>query len=322
MYDIVEKTTPRILVIDDNESIHADFRAILEPRPGQSVDLAEERAALFGQETPTAPDILSFDVDYALQGEEGVEKVCRALSENHPYALAFVDIRMPPGMDGIETIKEIWRTCPTMEIVICSAYSDYSWHDMMEKFGQTDKLLILKKPFDNIEVQQLAASLTLKWQLMNRLDEMVKQRTQEIYHWLRQLDCLNRISTLLEPPEIDWEATLPALVALIPSALRSADRAGVRLTVNDQVFCAGNVHVTRWTHQQEIRMGTTTVGTLEVGYSQEQSTLEDTPLPDDEVELICNISRKIGCALDSHQWRTAVQQENQRLQQHLEDAPA
>jgi PAS domain S-box-containing protein len=72
---------------------------------------------------------------------------------------------MPPGWDGIETIARIWEVDPELQIVVCTAYADYSWEEMRAKVGQPDSLLVLKKPFDNIEVQQVAHALTKKWLL-------------------------------------------------------------------------------------------------------------------------------------------------------------
>jgi PAS domain S-box-containing protein len=91
--------------------------------------------------------------------------VKQALADNRPYALAFVDVRMPPGWDGVETIARIWEVNPDLQIVVCTAYADYSWDRMRARVGQPDNLLVLKKPFDNIEVQQLAHALTKKWLL-------------------------------------------------------------------------------------------------------------------------------------------------------------
>ncbi|GAF88236.1 unnamed protein product, partial [marine sediment metagenome] len=90
------------------------------------------------------------------------------------------DVRMPPGWDGIETIQELWKVQTDLQVVICTAFSDHSWSDVIRKFGKTEQLLILKKPFDIIEVQQLACSLTEKWNLLNNLDKMVKHRTEQI----------------------------------------------------------------------------------------------------------------------------------------------
>ena len=66
--------------------------------------------------------------------------------------MAFIDVRMPPGWDGIETTGRIWEVDPEIQVVICTAFSDYSPDEMLAKLGRSDRLLILKKPFDNVEV--------------------------------------------------------------------------------------------------------------------------------------------------------------------------
>ena len=153
----------RILVIDDNVSIHEDFRKILET-PKDSGSLDQARAALFG-EAPSLPPREGYELAFASQGREGCGMVHSAYGKGQPYALAFVDMRMPPGWDGLETIENLWYVNPTLEIVICTAYSDHPWEDVSRRVGDTDKLLILMKPFNSIEVVQLAHSLTKKWNL-------------------------------------------------------------------------------------------------------------------------------------------------------------
>jgi two-component system, cell cycle sensor histidine kinase and response regulator CckA len=152
----------RILVIDDNSAIHDDIRKILAPAKPESPSLEDAEALLFGSTKESAP-VASFEIDSALQGQEGLELVRKSLEEDRLYALAFVDVRMPPGWDGVETISRLWQIYPELQIVICTAYSDYSWEDITKQFGQSDSVLILKKPFDNIEVLQMAHALTKKW---------------------------------------------------------------------------------------------------------------------------------------------------------------
>ena len=154
----------RILLVDDNTSIHEDFRTILCPSGTGTAALNELEAALF-DEVPQAQDNTTFVLESAFQGQEALEMVKQSLQENRPYAMAFVDVRMPPGWDGIETIARIWEVDPELQIVVCTAYSDYSWENMRARVGQPDSLLVLKKPFDNIEVQQIAHALTKKWML-------------------------------------------------------------------------------------------------------------------------------------------------------------
>lgn len=173
----------RILLVDDNRAIHDDFRKILGEPADSTALLDAAAAALFGEMAPVAP-LTSFVLDSAYQGQEAVECVRRAVANGCPYAMAFVDVRMPPGWDGIETTAKIWEICPNIQIVICTAYSDYTWDDMIAKIGQSDRLVILKKPFDNVEVLQLANALVAKWQLLEQvrahvseLEERVRERT-------------------------------------------------------------------------------------------------------------------------------------------------
>jgi two-component system cell cycle sensor histidine kinase/response regulator CckA len=181
------RTPYRILVVDDNVAIHADFRKILMPKdPGMS-DMSEAEAALFGDEMPAEVAETNYEVDSATQGEEGLHLVRKSLQEKRPYALAFVDVRMPPGWDGIETIGQIWKVDPTLQVVICTAYSDYSWEEMVSKLGRSANLLILKKPFDSVAVHQLACAMTEKWSLsrqqktsMAGLESLVGQQTDQL----------------------------------------------------------------------------------------------------------------------------------------------
>jgi two-component system sensor histidine kinase/response regulator len=172
----------RILVIDDNRAIHDDFRKILITSCLPN-DLDEDEAALFG-ETTAKFALPEFEIDSAYQGKEGLDLIEKSLSEDRPYALAFVDVRMPPGWDGVETTCKIWELYSDLQVVICTAYSDYSWEEMLKTLGYSDRLVILKKPFDNIEVLQLAISMTEKWRLyqqtklhLDDLERMVEERT-------------------------------------------------------------------------------------------------------------------------------------------------
>ncbi len=176
----------RILVVDDNPSIHKDFQIILlEERSNSQLDAL--RAEVFGGKAGEDKTNDVYQLDFASQGEEGFEKVKQALDANEPYQVAFVDMRMPPGWDGLQTIEQIWQVDPLLQIVICTAYSDYSWEEINKKLGKSANLLILKKPFDSAEVTQLAAALTEKWELarkaalkMDQLEKMVKEKTREL----------------------------------------------------------------------------------------------------------------------------------------------
>ena len=139
----------RIIVIDDNPAIHQDFKKILLTSDKKRHKLFELNKLLFDEQAEDPDPVLPmFQIDTAWQGEEGLAYVKHALAEGAPYALAFVDIRMPPGWDGIKTIHNIWKMDKNIQIVICTAFSDYTWEETVEELGITDNLLILKKPFD------------------------------------------------------------------------------------------------------------------------------------------------------------------------------
>jgi len=176
----------RILVIDDNPNIHKDFQTILLEEE-ESTTLNSLRNEVFGDSNSQRVNKSVYELDFASQGKEGCDKVKQACSENRPYELAFVDMRMPPGWDGLKTIEHMWQIDPHVQVVICTAYSDYSWGEISERLGKSESLLILKKPFDSAEVAQFASALTQKWVLAKQaalkteqLEEMVKERTDEL----------------------------------------------------------------------------------------------------------------------------------------------
>jgi diguanylate cyclase (GGDEF)-like protein len=193
---MVKSTAPinrRILVIDDNADIHGDFRKVIGSGADDGSDLAAAELALLGETLPANLNP-GFEIDSALQGQEGVARVKQALDEGRPYAMAFVDMRMPPGWDGLETIEHLWAIDPDVQIVICSAHSDYDWTDVVARLNHSDKLLVVKKPFEAIEVMQCANALTRKWQnerivrrQVETLEQVVSARTQGLETANKQL---------------------------------------------------------------------------------------------------------------------------------------
>lgn len=187
MSDAENEVVHRILIIDDNPNIHKDFETILVEED-EATNLNALRAEVFGEQPASDSATKStYELDFASQGEKGCEKIALACAQGRPYELAFVDMRMPPGWDGLKTIEHLWRIDPSVQVVICTAYSDYSWGDITDRLGKSENLLILKKPFDSAEVAQLASALTKKWVLARQaslkteqLERMVKERTDEL----------------------------------------------------------------------------------------------------------------------------------------------
>jgi len=162
--------TYRILIVDDNADIHTDFRKILSPPSELSSELAAAASAVFNR-APAPTTLARFELDTAYQGQQGLEMVKAARAANRPYDVAFVDMRMPPGWDGLETIARFWEVQPGLLAIICTAFSDYSWEEINRRLAQSDRFLILKKPFDNVEVFQLAAALTSRARVERELAE-------------------------------------------------------------------------------------------------------------------------------------------------------
>jgi diguanylate cyclase len=177
MNDSVEYANCRVLVIDDNPAIHQDFAKILAQQPDVDSGMTQAERILFGEEFSSFVQP-TFEVQFALQGKNGVTLVERARAAERPFALAFIDMRMPPGWDGLETIQHLWAADPDVQVVICSAHSDYDWSDFNEKLGHSDKLLVLKKPFEPIEVLQCASALTRKWQA----EQILRRQVQSLEH--------------------------------------------------------------------------------------------------------------------------------------------
>jgi len=185
----------RILLIDDNAAIHGDFRKVLgaEAEDSALTELAVLEAGLFGEarKVPTRPN---FEIDSAYQGQQGVEMARSAIAAGRPYAMAFVDMRMPPGWDGLQTIEALWAVDRDVQVVICSAHTDYDWSEVVERLQHSDRLLVLRKPAEPIEVLQCATALSRKWhnerlvrEQMERLEQVITVRTSGLEAANRQL---------------------------------------------------------------------------------------------------------------------------------------
>jgi signal transduction histidine kinase len=212
----------RLLVVDDNAGILEDFRKILADNVCSPTDFDALEAAVFARGTSNPVKRPRFDLDVMLDGEAACESAKAAREENRPYKVAFVDMRMPGGWDGLKTIEELWRVDPDIEVVICTAYSDLPWNEITERLGATDQLLILRKPFEMIEVLQLATALSQKWRLRREekcrvatLEQQVEERTRHLRETLRQLETVNgQLMSALEAAAAGSQAKSQFLAAM------------------------------------------------------------------------------------------------------------
>lgn len=195
MIDVARSKNRTILIVDDNEDVHKDFRKILITEP-ESDELDELEASIFGPSDVQKP-LQGFELSSAYQGAEALDKVRSAHRAGRPYALAFVDVRMPPGWDGVETIQRLWEVDPNIQMIICSAYADYSWDQIVQELGVTDKLLLLRKPFDPNSVKQMALAVVCRWnrdrkhrERIAELEAQLGKHGEELAHLRPDLDRL------------------------------------------------------------------------------------------------------------------------------------
>ncbi len=183
----------RAIVVDDNSEVHHDIRRVLAddmvPATGA---LADVEARLFGH-ARKAPERQHFAIDSALKGEEAFSMLKAAQERSEPYALAFVDMRMPGGWDGLQTAERLWEVDPNLQIILCTAFSDYSWEDIVARLGQRDGLFILKKPYEAIEVKQAASALVRKWQLAGSLRKQMAELEATVVERARALEHSNSL---------------------------------------------------------------------------------------------------------------------------------
>jgi diguanylate cyclase (GGDEF)-like protein len=214
----------RVLIIDDNPAIHEDFRKILDGDAESADALAAMELALLGEaDVPAARP--RFEVSSAMQGQEGVAAIEQASADGRPFAMAFVDMRMPPGWDGLETIQRLWAVDPDVQVVICSAHADYDWADVVATLGHADKLLVVKKPFEPIEVMQCASAMTRKWQNEQVLRRQVETLELVVTTRTEGLEAANR--------QLRYLATHDALTGL-PNRVLLEDRLSQAIARSDR----------------------------------------------------------------------------------------
>ncbi|KTD66117.1 EAL domain-containing protein [Legionella spiritensis] len=173
----MDKPNYKILVIDDNPMIHKDFRKIFTKNTHKRnrMDSLDE---LFLEEEEIVNPLGHIQIDSCYSGQEGLLLIQKSIDNNEPYSVAFVDIRMPPGWDGIETVSRIFDIEPNIQIIICSAYSDYSWENMLVEVQHKGRWLLLKKPIDITEVRQMTLALCEKWLLQLDMKGQIEKKTR------------------------------------------------------------------------------------------------------------------------------------------------
>ncbi len=170
----------RVLFVDDEAELLAEFKKILQPSENTNIELKELDAKLFGASNKIKQK--TYDITLCTQGDQAVSEVRQALQEKTPFAVAFIDMRMPPGPNGVWTAENIRKLDPDIQIVIVTGYSDIDPEEISSRVPPEDKLLYIQKPVHAQELRQLASTLSHKWfvdmQLKSQTTELEKLNSQ------------------------------------------------------------------------------------------------------------------------------------------------
>ena len=156
----------RVLVIDDESAFHEVCRSTLCPggaaAPAAGANTGDEARSALQSPRSSCDSGMTFAVQSATSGQEGLEMLRSAFVRNEPYSVAIVDMRMPGGWDGVETAKRLWQVDPELEVVIASECPTQPWTRVSQELGRPSKLLLLRKPCESAEVWQVVRSLVQK----------------------------------------------------------------------------------------------------------------------------------------------------------------
>ncbi|HNT36621.1 MAG TPA: diguanylate cyclase [bacterium] len=192
----------RILAADDEPSVLSLYGEILSPSQASDGDdvMAALEAKIFGVGQADVPVGPVFDLVLCSQGDEALEKIRSSIDDEDPFSAAFLDVRMPPGPDGVSVAESIRVLDPFINIVIVTGYSDVDPLEIARRVPPADKLLYVQKPFHVHEIRQFASALTAKWLLerrlaiiMSELEQKIEERTKELIKVNQELVDTNKV---------------------------------------------------------------------------------------------------------------------------------
>ena len=171
----------RILVVDDDEGVLDSYKNIfgLSRESASDTRIQDLQAQLYGTDSSPA-NAFPYDITYHQQANDAIQAVRVALNNNQPYAMTFLDVRMPPGPDGVWAAEKIRGLDPLINIVMVTAYSDIDPAEISSRVQPLDKLLYIQKPFHIQEIQQFGAALGAKWLAERRILNINKELEEKI----------------------------------------------------------------------------------------------------------------------------------------------
>lgn len=194
-------STNRILAVDDDALIIGEYLHCLgsnfEP-DAATTTLGDLEKVLFGDETDQK-GAAKFEVHTRKQGAAGVDAVAEAVRDGNPFAIVFLDIRMPPGIDGVEAARQIRKVDPNVNIVLVTGSLSPEPENLGREIPPSDRIFFFKKPFHAVECRQLAAALCGKWHAdlaLRRANEVLEQRVMDRTADLRRLAYFDPVTEL------------------------------------------------------------------------------------------------------------------------------
>ena len=185
----------RVLIVDDEAGIHSDFKDMLNPNSTQALTDQLAKTLLDEGSENKASFLPNFELLHATSGEEAYDTIRAGKVSNRPIAVAYIDVRMPPGIDGVEAIRRIRQVEKDIELVIMTAYTDKPLPEIVRDMELLHKLLYIRKPFAPEEVQQITLALVKKW---NIEQELAKKRQQIITNHQNLEISHQRLKTVLD----------------------------------------------------------------------------------------------------------------------------
>ena len=208
--DQTQQTNRRILIADDEPKILDGLSGILGPPKEKTNELRNLEAHLFGKSGSSRKTIY-YDVCCCRQGDEAVSQAEQAMDRGEPFAVAFLDVRMPPGPDGIATAERLRKMDPNLQIVIMTGYSDFDIHEIARRIPPADKLLYLQKPVHSQEITQFALALTSKWQSDYQLHQQNQLLTDQNEILKDHIELHKKMELRLKHAAEEWRTTFDSI---------------------------------------------------------------------------------------------------------------